>query len=104
MLIAVVFATGYQSIHTFSHEHHKESLCCDAQHEVQKKTTNQPFITENENCPVCDFDFVVFIPAEFFSFSPFLPTAEFSVCFVPTQKEFSNETVIIYLRGPPFFV
>jgi hypothetical protein len=51
LMLAVLFALSYQSIHTFSHDHHLKSECCDDSHHLTLKTSEKT-VSESEDCPV----------------------------------------------------
>ena len=71
-MLAVLFAVSYQSIHTFSHDHHVKSECCDDSHHLTFKTSEKTF-TESDDCPICDFKFAAFLSPEVFQFD-FIPS------------------------------
>lgn len=103
LMLAVLFAVSYQSIHIFSHEHHVKSECCDDSHHLTFKTSEKT-LTESDDCPVCDFKFAAFLSPEVLHFD-FIP----SFYEIPYQFN-SNESCItfegnsFYLRGPPVFM
>jgi hypothetical protein len=72
LMLAVLFAVSYQSIHTFSHEHHLKTECCDDSHHLTLKTSEKT-VTESEDCPICDFKFVAFLSPEVLHFD-FIPS------------------------------
>ena len=72
-MLAVLFAVCYQSVHTFSHEHHLKTECCDDSHHLTFKTSEKTF-TESDDCPVCDFKFAAFLSPEVFHFD-FIPSS-----------------------------
>lgn len=103
LMLAVLFAVCYQSVHTFSHEHHLKTECCDDSHHLTLKTSEKTF-TESEDCPICDFKFVAFLSPEVLHF-------DFIASFYEIPYQFnSNESCItfegnsFYLRGPPVFM
>lgn len=103
LILAVLFAACYQSVHAFSHEHHLKTECCDDTHHLTFKSSEKT-VTESEDCPVCDFKFAAFLSPEVFHFD-FIP----SFYEIPYQFN-SNESFItadgnsFYLRGPPALV
>jgi hypothetical protein len=103
LILAVLFAVCYQSVHALSHEHQLKTECCDDTHHLPFKSSEKT-VTESEDCPVCDFKFAAFLSAEVFHFD-FIP----SFYEIPYQFN-SNETSItfegnsFYLRGPPALV
>jgi hypothetical protein len=102
LMLAVLFAVCYQSVHAFSH-----SIKQDAEHYHSHSKSNKNLIykiSEKEDCPVCDFKFVAFISSETLQI-------EFLSSFIKIPYQFnSNETLItfkgnsFYLRGPPILV
>jgi hypothetical protein len=103
LILAVLFAVCYQSVHALSHEHQLKTECCDDTHHLPFKSSEKT-VTESEDCPVCDFKFAAFLSAEVFHFD-FIP----SFYEIPYQFN-SNESFItadgnsFYLRGPPVLV
>jgi hypothetical protein len=103
LILAVLFAVCYQSVHALSHEHQLKTECCDDTHHLPFKSSEKT-VTESEDCPVCDFKFAAFLSAEVFHFD-FIP----SFYEIPYQFN-SNESCItadgnsFYLRGPPVLV
>jgi hypothetical protein len=103
LILAVLFAVCYQSVHALSHEHQLKTECCDDTHHLPFKSSEKT-VTESEDCPVCDFKFAAFLSAEVFHFD-FIP----SFYEIPYQFN-SNESCItyegnsFYLRGPPALV
>ena len=103
LMLAVLFTVCYQSIHTFSHDHHLKSECCDDSHHLTFKKSETKF-TESEDCPICDFKFAAFLSPDVVHFD-FIP----SFYEIPYQFN-SNESCITfegnsyYLRGPPAFI
>lgn len=102
MMLAVLFATCYQSIHVFSHEIHNETShhCCDDEILLTKNIHKTSF-SEKEDCPVCDFKFAGFLSPEIYVFGPQFP-------FFEIPYSFNYETQIVdfkfstnCLRGPP---
>lgn len=103
LMLAVLFAVSYQSIHTFSHDHHLKTACCDDSYHPTFKTSEKT-ITESNDCPVCEFKFAVFLSPEVLHFN-FIPS------FYEIPYQFSNNESCItfegnscYLRGPPILV
>lgn len=103
LMLAVLFATCYQSIHSFSHDHHTKSECCENSHHLTFKSSEKTF-TKSDECPVCDFKFAAFLSTEILHFD-FIP----SLYETPYQFN-SKETCITFegnsfhLRGPPSLV
>lgn len=101
IMLSVIFAVSYQSLHAFTHHSHKE---INASFLEKNKKVFSKTISEKENCPVCEFKFVPFISSEVLHFD-FIP----SFYEIPYQFN-SNQTCItfegnsFYLRGPPILV
>jgi hypothetical protein len=104
LLLVVLFATGFQSIHIFSHQHHEEKHCCETHHsEIPTKKTCLT-LAENDNCPICDFTFVAFVLPNHTCFLLFIPFIE-----VPFYAEVYQNCGVQsvsnpFLRGPPIWV
>jgi hypothetical protein len=102
LMLAVLFAVCYQSLHAFSHQLNKDS---ESEHNHSKSEKNlAEKVSEKQDCPICDFKFVAFI-------SPETLQLEFLSSFIKIPYQFnSNETFItfernsFYLRGPPILV
>jgi hypothetical protein len=100
LMLAVLFAVCYQSLHAFSHQ-----LNEDSEHNHSKSEKNlAEKVSEKQDCPICDFKFVAFISSETLQI-------EFLSSFIKIPYQFnSNETLITFkgnsfhLRGPPILV
>lgn len=99
LMLAVLFAVSYQSLHFFSHHSHRDN---DTDKGV--KVFSSKILFEKEECPVCDFKFASFLSPEIFTYSLFPPVLEIPYLF-------GNNTIVtilnrnsFYLRGPPAFV
>ncbi len=102
-MLAVLFTVSYQSVHTFSHKHHQKAECCDDSHHFSFKTSEKTF-SENEDCPICDFEFVAFLSPEVLHFSFFPSFFEIPYQFNSNESCITFEGNSFYLRGPPFLV
>ena len=99
-MLAVLFAVSYQSIHTFSHEHHVKSECCDDSHHLPFKTSEKTF-TESDDCPICDFKFAAFLKTDIFTFKFYSPFKESPYSFsVKEATSFFCGSLFLH-RGPP---
>ncbi len=102
LMLTVVFAASYQSIHTFSHDHHLAiSTCCDENVKESKYQTNY---SETEECPVCEFKFASFLAPEITTFIAFETYFEIPYQFnvIESHKTFKGKSNP--LRGPPALV
>jgi len=102
LMLAVLFTVSYQSIHTFSHDHHLEhSSCCD---EVGQKSNYKINFSETEKCPVCEFKFASFLAPEITTYTFFEPHFEIPYQFnvIESHKTFRGKSNP--LRGPPALV
>ena len=103
LMLAVLFAVSYQSIHTFSHNHHLKTECCDDSHHLTFKTSEKTF-TESEDCPVCDFKFAAFLSPEVLHFDFISSFYEIPYQFNSNETSITFEGNSFYLRGPPALV
>ena len=102
LMLAVLFAVSYQSIHTFSHDHHVKSECCDDSHHLTFKTSEKTF-TESDDCPICDFKWAAFLSPERFQYTLFVPSESIPYLDAITKNEKTSQVSFFYLRGPPTF-
>jgi len=103
LMLAVLFAVSYQSIHTFSHNHHLKSESCDDSHHLTFKTSEKTF-TESDDCPVCDFKFAAFLSTEVLHFNLIPSFYEIPYQFISNESCVTFEGNSFYLRGPPALV
>ena len=75
-MLAVLFAVSYQSIHTFSHDHHLAHSCCD---EVGQESNYKINFSETEECPICEFKFASFLAPEITTYTFFEPPLKFLI-------------------------
>ena len=103
LMLTVLFAVCYQSLHAFSHsikedsEHHHSHL-------HSKSTKNLVYkISEKEDCPICDFKFAAFLTPEIFTFQfiPFYQNTRYLFSIPENVIAFSGS--LYSLRGPPSF-
>ncbi|WP_338377393.1 hypothetical protein [uncultured Flavobacterium sp.] len=102
LMLAVLFAVCYQSVHAFSH-----SIKQDSEHDHSHSKSNKNLIykiSEKEDCPVCDFKFAAFL-------SPEVLQIDYLSSFNRIPYQFNSNEVFItfkgnsfYLRGPPTLV
>ncbi|WP_252775344.1 hypothetical protein [Flavobacterium sp. NRK F10] len=69
LMLSVLFAVSYQSLHAFSHHNEVVSHC--SEHSDSTHTKFKKVISEKENCPVCDFKFTSFLSPEIFTYTVF---------------------------------
>jgi hypothetical protein len=98
LMLSVLFAVSYQSLHTFSHHKHEERKSISLEKEFIKN------FSEKENCPVCDFKFASFLSPEVFSFTFFPPHFEIPYQFSVKENFNSFCGSLFSQRGPPFLV
>jgi hypothetical protein len=100
LMLSVLFAVSYQSLHFFSHHTHSETSTISK----ESKVLLSKIISEKEDCPVCDFKFASFLSPEVTTYSLYPSILE-----IPYQYS-NNENITIlnrnsfYLRGPPALV
>lgn len=102
LMLTVLFAVCYQSLHAFSHSIKQESEHYHTHSESSKNLVYK--ISEKEGCPVCDFKFVAFLsPSTFhFTFNPPFHTIPYQFKNNEISAEFKGNAS--YLRGPPFLI
>jgi len=103
LMLAVLFAVSYQSIHIFSHDHHLKTECCDDSHHLSFKISEKTF-TESEDCPVCDFKFAAFLSSEVLHFDLIPSFYEIPYQFNSKETSITFEGNSFNLRGPPVLV
>ena len=103
LILAILFAVCYQSVHAFSHEHQLKTECCDDAHHLTFKSSEKT-ITESEDCPVCDFKFAAFLSPEVFHFEFISSYYEIPYQFNSTETCITFEGNSFQLRGPPTFI
>lgn len=103
LILAILFAVCYQSVHAFSHEHTTKTECCDDAHDLTFKSSEKT-LTESEDCPVCDFKFAAFLSPEVFHFEFISSFYEIPYQFNSTETCITFEGNSFQLRGPPTFI
>jgi len=103
LIVALLFAVCYQSVHAFSHEHHLKTACCDDSHHLTFKSSEKT-VTESEDCPVCDFKFAAFLSPEVLQFDFISSFYEIPYQFNSTESCITANGNSFYLRGPPVFI
>ncbi len=103
LILAVLFAVCYQSVHAFSHEHHLVSISSDDPHHYTCKISENT-VSESEDCPICDFKFAAFLSPEVLHFA-FIPSFyDIPYQFNSSESFITFEGNSFYLRGPPAFI
>jgi hypothetical protein len=100
LMLAVLFAVSYQSLHAFSHQVNE-----DFEYHQSKSNKNLVYkISEKEDCPVCDFKFAAFLSPEVFTFkfTPFYQNVTYLFSIPENIIAFSGS--LYSLRGPPNFI
>lgn len=98
LMLSVLFAVSYQSLHTFSHHKHEEIKS------VSSEKTYTQNLLEKEHCPVCEFKFASFLSPEVFTFSFYPPYFEIPYQFSVKENFNSFYESLFSPRGPPFIV
>ncbi len=103
MMLAVLFATCYQSIHIFSHEIHNETThhCCNDSTLIKSNKIQKTSFSEKEDCPVCDFKFAGFLSPEIYVFELKSSFFEIPYSFKYKAHELNFKYNTNFLRGPP---
>lgn len=96
LMIALVFAICYQSLHAFSHHIDNETEHCVAHH-----TKHKTQVVEKEECLVCDFTFASFLGSEFASFDFKTPFHQISYLFDVKESTYTLFLTLFSPRGPP---
>ena len=95
--LAILFAICYQSLHVFTDEtHHFHSDV------TQEKTSKTHFSPDNqEDCPVCKFEFAAFLSSDVYVLNLVVPQPKFH--FSNTYESIVKEKEFLYFshRGPP---
>ena len=102
-MLAVLFAVCYQSVHSFSHEHHHLNERCAESHHFTFKVSEKT-IAESDDCPICVFKFVVFLSPEILHFDLIPSYYEIPYLFNSNESCITADGNSFYLRGPPVLV
>lgn len=99
LMLAVIFAVSYQSLHTIFQHKHDFSLSCHV--EENNKNNFDKTISEKEDCTVCEFKFTTFLKTEIFTYKLYSPFKE-------SEYSFSIKEALTFFcgslfshRGPP---
>ncbi|WP_320814669.1 hypothetical protein [Flavobacterium sp.] len=98
LMLSVLFAVSYQSMHVFLHHKH------DVESISSSEKTFTKNLTEKENCPTCDFKFASFLSPVVFTFSFFPPHFEIPYLFAKKENFNSFCGSLFSQRGPPGLV
>jgi hypothetical protein len=99
VLIVMVFAICYQSLHIFIDETHHQSEVTHTKN--IKAFSYKKLYKEKEECPVCEFEFAAFLSSEIFSFKFINLQSKFHFIdnYISIVKE--KEFLFYSHRGPP---
>lgn len=100
LMLSVVLALSYQSLHVFLHHYHEKVT-------VSLKKTTTTFsktISEKQECHTCDFKFTSFLSPEIATYSFFFPFEQISYRFNSKENTTTFYRNSFYLRGPPRLV
>lgn len=98
LMLSVVFAVSYQSLHYFSHGHSENHT------KNQKFDSQTKSVSEFEHCKVCDFHFADFLQVNSISFECYTPVYEISYQFKSIEISLKFKRTSNPLRGPPILV
>ncbi|WP_445456634.1 hypothetical protein [Flavobacterium sp. HNIBRBA15423] len=101
LMLSVVLAVSYQSLHIFLQHNHTEKEIVTLQ---KTNTTFSKTITEKQDCHTCDFKFASFLSPENFTYSFFFPFKEIPYKFNSKENCTSININSFDLRGPPYLV
>lgn len=101
LMLSVVLALSYQSLHVFlNHSHHEREIFS-----LKKKTaTFSKSISEQQECYTCDFKFASFLSPEIVTYSLLFTFEEISYRFNSKENSTTFYRNSFYLRGPPHLV
>jgi hypothetical protein len=100
LMLAVLFAVCYQSLHAYSH-----SLNNDFDYDHSKSNKNLVHkISEKEGCSVCDFTFASFLSPEVSSFEFISLYQNVRYLFSIPENVMAFSGSLYSLRGPPILV
>lgn len=100
LMLAVLFAVCYQSLHAFSH-----TISNDFEyHDSKSGKTLVHKISEKEDCLVCDFTFASFLSPEVFTFNFYPPFYSVTYTFSTPENVIAFSGSLYSLRGPPLFI
>tara|TARA_B110000503_G_scaffold135319_1_gene215687 strand:+ start:9293 stop:9628 length:336 start_codon:yes stop_codon:yes gene_type:complete len=100
LVMVLIFALCYQSLHVFSHAKYN-----DFDLDSSKSNKNISLkIVEKQHCAVCDFTFASFLSPAFFTFKfiPFYQTLRHLISIPENVIAFGGS--LYSLRGPPCFM
>lgn len=98
LMLSVVFAVSYQSLHYFSHGHSEG-------HTKRKSFDSQTkSISDFEHCKICDFHFADFLQVNSISFECYTFIYESNYSFSIQENVIAIYTNLVSLRGPPSLI
>ena len=102
LMLSVIIAVSYQSLHTLFHHttHEKYSEISNSNDKHEKISSS----LEKEHCAVCDFKFASFLSPNFFTYSFFFPFKESPYSFSVKEALSFFCGSLFSLRGPPFLI
>lgn len=98
LMLSVLFAVSYQSMHVFLHHNHNAETVSSSKKAFTKN------LSEKEDCLTCEFKFASFLSPEVFTFTFFPP--HFEIPYQFSVKENFNPFCgsLFSQRGPPVLV
>jgi hypothetical protein len=101
LMLAVLFAMLFQSLHSFEHiaAEFTEEHCYHEYGATKTEITHQHH--KADHCIICDFSFSNFIPAEAFAFRPVFFQQQIPYFATVPEVPFSFSGSVYSLRGPP---
>ncbi len=93
LIFTLLILLFYPGIIQLVHEHHHPHICC-------QDDTISSFITEEEACPVCDFQFVSFIATQSSQVKVSISHVAVIATKIP-EKVSISELFYFSLRAPP---
>ena len=102
LMLSVILAVSYQSLHTLCHHttHEKYSDISNLNQEHEKVSSS----LEKEHCAVCDFKFASFLSPKMFTYSFYFPFKESPYSFSVKEALSFFCGSLFSLRGPPFLI
>lgn len=98
LMLSVLFAVSYQSMHVFLHHHHDVKAISSSEKTLLKNASDK------ENCLTCEFKFANFLSPDVFTFNFFTPYFEIPYLFAKKENFNSFCGSLFSSRGPPVLV
>ena len=104
LLMAVLFAIVFQSVHSF--EHLAKQLTSEHCHHKYNHGITEFTHSHNDfdHCFVCEYSFSNYTPTEFYSFEFYNVTSDTVRLFGLEERTVVFSLTSAYLRGPPSFI